>query len=144
MLPRASRGGGDTLRCELVHTRVQGYGWRAGTWRSRPPFSKLDKYQLLILDDIAHVTKDQAETGGISCRGVLWRPPPCGRTAAKPNGSTHSEDALNAASGPHPRGDCRAIGRDPTIGFFPQFSEASAPSAPPSRRVALGAISSPW
>ena len=35
---------------------------RAASWRSKAAIAKLDKYDLLILDDIAYVTKDQAET----------------------------------------------------------------------------------
>ena len=35
---------------------------RAPRARSRKPLAKLDKFHLLILDDIAYVTKDQAET----------------------------------------------------------------------------------
>ena len=43
-------------------TSSSGYRSRAAIWSSKAAISKLDKYQLLILDDIAYVTKDQAET----------------------------------------------------------------------------------
>ena len=35
---------------------------RAASWPSKARIAKLDRYDLLILDDIAYVTKDQAET----------------------------------------------------------------------------------
>ena len=35
---------------------------RGASWRSKAAIAKLDRYDLLILDDIAYVTKDQAET----------------------------------------------------------------------------------
>jgi DNA replication protein DnaC len=41
------------------------YKWHAGSWGPEAAITKLDKYQLLFLDDIAYVTKDQAETSGL-------------------------------------------------------------------------------
>jgi DNA replication protein DnaC len=43
-------------------TWSSGCRWRAGSWARSRHHQALDKYQLLILDDIAYVTRDQAET----------------------------------------------------------------------------------
>jgi len=42
-------------------TSSSGYRWRRDL-ELEAAINKLDKYQLLILDDIAYVTKDQTET----------------------------------------------------------------------------------
>ena len=43
-------------------TSCSGCRSRGANWRSKAAIAKLDRYDLLILDDIAYVTKDQAET----------------------------------------------------------------------------------
>jgi len=57
----SSRTAGGCCSC-APPTWSSGCRWRAGSWGSKPPSPSSTRYQLLILDDIAYVTKDQAET----------------------------------------------------------------------------------
>jgi DNA replication protein DnaC len=57
----SSRTAGACCSC-APQTSCRGCRWRAGSLGLEAAITKLDKYQLLILDDIAYVTKDQAET----------------------------------------------------------------------------------
>ena len=57
----SSRTAGACCSC-APPTSSNGCRWRGGSWRSKPPSPNSTSYHLLILDDIAYVTKDQAET----------------------------------------------------------------------------------
>ena len=78
--------------------------------------NKLDKYQLLILDDIAYVTKDQAETSVLfeliaaryQCRPCLSRPTSRSVNGARLHRQNHDAGGYRPACAPrHDPGDER-------------------------------------
>ena len=103
---------------------------RAANWHSRPLSARLHKYHLLILDDIAYVRKDQAETSvlfradQLPIRGPLparHRQPAVRRVGLDLPRTGHDAGGHRPAraSGDHLRTQCRKLspalrGADPT------------------------------